>query len=640
MKTTPRSFSRLAFVISLVVLAPPFETADAQQRTRNRPQAKSKTQAQNAASVRRAKALTLLSETAEDARAITDLFYRARLQALVADALWPFDQQRARAVFRRAWEAATASDKAEEEAEAVEAGALPGAVEEVTEARDEVLSKTAARDSALADLFLRDLLKDRKPESDAEQNETAPQTAWREPSAMNARRIRLASEMLERGETGSAFEVVKPVVNEGVSASLMMLLLQLHRQNAALGDALYRLLIERTSKGWQADANTVLLLSTPIVSPDLMIAVDEYGALQFRPIARASWQFSQPPPLSLATRKAFFNTAGYILLRPITLREGTTEMQDKAARYFATARLLPYFEQEAAQFVPELQARASALLNEFTDARRASLSSQLDTRTLGAPPSTDPLRSHFEELSRTGEQAERDRITLRIIQVAAQNRSWDRARRAAAELSDEGLRRAANSYIAVNQVADISHAYADEKEDDWESIVSFLKSADVPPLAAAWGYAQAALVAARKKDAGRVAELLTEAQLYAERTDAATTERVAAYGVVNLAAAALLERQRAWELLTELVRAANQLEDYAGDEVAIEIRAREDAETVAPFTLTSAAFRLDTIFATMARLDFDRALSNARSLRGGVPRVFAQLAIARAATEKAVNSKQ
>ena len=635
MKTTPRKLSRLAFVITLALVLPAFlfATARAQQRVR-RPQAGSTKKSQDAASVRRAKALALLSETAEDARAISDLFYRARLQALVADALWPLDRQRARAVFRRAWEAATASDKAEEETAAQETGALPGAVEEVTDARDEVLSKTAARDSALADQFLRELLKGRKPENDAEQNEAAPQGAWREPSAMSARRIALAFEMLERGETGNAFEVVKPVVNEGVSASLMMLLLQLHRQNAATGDALYRLLIAKAKADAQSDANTVLLLSTPIVSPDLMVAVDEYGSLQFRPIARASWQFSSPPPLSLATRNAFFNTAANILLRPTVLRASASEMQDKAARYFATARLLPYFEQEAAQFVPELQARASALLNEFTDERRASLSSQLNTRALGAPPSNDPLRSHFEELSRTGEQAERDRITLRIVQLAAQNRLWDRARRAAAELSDEGLRRAANSYIAVNQVADISHAYADEKEDDWESIVGFLKSADLPPLAAAWGYAQAALVAARKKDAGRVAELLTEAQLYAERTPADTNERVAAYGVVNLAAAALNERQRAWELLTELVRAANQSEDYAGDEVAIEFRAREDIATDAPFTLTNAAFRLDTIFATMARLDFDRSLSNARSLRGGVPRVFAQLAIARAATQK------
>jgi hypothetical protein len=202
------------------------------------------------------------------------------------------------------------------------------------------------------------------------------------------------------------------------------------------------------------------------------------------------------------------------------------------------------------------------------------------------------------------------------------------------------VRRAANSFIAVNQIADISRAYADEKEDDYEEIVSFLKSVDVPPLAAAWGYAQAAQIAVRGKDPQRVAELLAEAEHYAERTPPGTSERIAAYGVIAKHAARI-NQQRAWELLTQLVKTANASDDYAGDEVSIEIRADENSATAAtaeetaatPFTLKTELFRLDNIFATMAHLDFERALSNARALEG-VPRVFAQLAIARAGLEK------
>jgi hypothetical protein len=36
----------------------------------------------------------------------------------------------------------------------------------------------------------------------------------------------------------------------------------------------------------------------------------------------------------------------------------------------------------------------------------------------------------------------------------------------------------------------------------------------------------------------------------------------------------------------------------------------------------------------MAHLDFERALTSARSLEGDVPRIFAQLAVARAGMEK------
>jgi hypothetical protein len=616
--------------LSLCFIAQP---ASAQKRGRGQTKPAAKTQAQEQARARRAKALLLLVETADEARAIEDLLYRARLQALAADALWPFDQKRARAIFRRAWEAATASDNAEREAEALEAGATAEAVETVTEARDEVLAKTARRDSALAGIFLRELMEDAKTESNSEQTGIERATNRRTPSATGARRIALGYELLDSGEAESALKIVAPVVNEGASAALMLFMLRLHERNAAAGDALYRMMIAQMRVDAQADANTVLLLSTPIVSPELMVSVDEHGSLQFQPVARTDARAGTPPPVAPAARSTFFDAAASVLLRSVNSRPGSSEAQERAALYFATARLLPFFEREAAQYVPELQARAAALLNEFTDTRRDALSSQLSLRSLGAPPSTDPLRSHFEELSRTSEQAERDRITIRIVLIAARNRAWDRARRAASELSDDGVRRAANSFIALHQIADLANAYKDEKEDDYESIVSFLKGVEVPPLAAAWGYAQAARIAARKREPQRVAELLTEAGHFAERAPANTSQRVAAYGVIAIEAA-LLDRQRAWELLTELVHAANALgDDFAGDDSSVDFGADENSKTPAPFTFTADVFRLDSVFATMAHLDFERALTGARALEGDVPRAFAQLAIARAALE-------
>ncbi|HEX7998335.1 MAG TPA: hypothetical protein VF528_08095 [Pyrinomonadaceae bacterium] len=628
----------LLTLLFLFAFSSAFQPAVAQQRGRgssNSNRARPTAKAQQAERARRAKALTLLVETADEARSLDDLFYRARLQALAADALYPFDQQRARNIFRRAWEAATIADKAEREAETVDAGTPLDEVGPFTEARDEVLAKTAARDTALADVFLRDLMKSENSENISEQDTsttTARSSWWSGPSKTGERRLALGYQMLDKGETESAFRIVAPVVEEGASSSLMIFLLRLRERDAVAGEALYRAMLAHMVRAADADANTVLLLSTPIVSPELLVGIDESGTLQFIPVRTNATQ-GGPQPFSPATRSTFFNAAASILLRPP--RPGVSETQDKTARYLAIGRLLPHFEREAPQHAAELQARAVALLSEFDESRRDSLSSQLNLRNLGAPSSTDPLRSHFEELARTPEQAERDRITTRIILIAARNRSWDRARRAAADLSEEGARRAANSFIALNQIADITNAYKDEKDDDYESIVTFLKSADVPPLASAWGYAQAASIAARTKEKQRVSELLTEAEHYAERADANTSQRVAAYGVIATAAARL-EPQRAWELLTQLVKAANALDDFAGDEVSIEFRADENsaATSETPFTFTAEVFRLDIIFATMAHLDFERALASARALEGDVPRAFAQLAISRAVLEK------
>jgi hypothetical protein len=57
-------------------------------------------------------------------------------------------------------------------------------------------------------------------------------------------------------------------------------------------------------------------------------------------------------------------------------------------------------------------------------------------------------------------------------------------------------------------------------------------------------------------------------------------------------------------------------------------------ESAGRFSLDAGVFRLDRIFATMAQLDFDKALTNARDLKGEVPRAFASMAIARAALER------
>ncbi|MCA1616939.1 MAG: hypothetical protein LC800_23230, partial [Acidobacteria bacterium] len=59
---------------------------------------------------RRATATNLLTSLADEARGFRDSTLRSRVQAQAADALWEADQERARALFRRAWDAAEQAD--------------------------------------------------------------------------------------------------------------------------------------------------------------------------------------------------------------------------------------------------------------------------------------------------------------------------------------------------------------------------------------------------------------------------------------------------------------------------------------------------------------------------------------------------
>lgn len=641
MKQTPRPTLRLCNLVSLALALALLPTlALSQQRGRAKhptPDAQSK----KAERARRLQAINLLVETADKARAFDDLFYRARVQMLAADALWPYDAVQARAIFRRAWEAAAASDKAEQEETARETGALPGAVQKITDARDEVLAKAATRDARLAETFLRDLSNE-KDEGKAPGNESQRRTAWRELSANGARRLALANELLEAGETRRAVEIAAPVIAEGVSANLMAFILRLRRISLNDADGLYLRLLERAAADPRTDANDVLLLSSPVISPYLMVVVDEFGSLQFRVTSKPQLEdialVTTMSRGSMFTPKAwtnFYNLAASVLSRPLPPRD-TLTMQELVARFYATGRLLPFFENSAAPYAayaPTLRVRHSELFNELEANRREQISSQFGASRMTRAGYVDPLRTQADELAQATDPAERASIALSIVKTAVRNKFWDRARRAAAEIEDEGKRKSALTFIQVHQIKDILVAYKDEKDDDFENVAKFVRDADVPPFAKAWGLAQTAIIAARKRDAltsQKVSELLNEAEGHAARAAQGTIERAAAYGVVIMAAARL-DAPRAWELLRELVKAANAVEDFTGDDVSLELSAGTDAadEAEDAFNVEAEVFRLDGIFATMAHLDFDKALAEARALNGDVPQAFAMMAVAK-----------
>lgn len=631
MRLRPRTVVPLHLLASLALaLALAAAPVLAQQR-RARP---APAQGRNAERAKRAEAAALLVEAADKARSFDDLFYRARVQALAADALWPHDERQARAIFRRAWEAAEASDKAEHEEAAQEAGALPGAVPKVTDARDEVLRKAAARDSRLAEAFLRALASE-KDESSASGNETARRTAWRELSPSGARRLALAYELLEAGESRRAAEVAAPLVNEGVSANLIAFILRLSKSRSVEAFALYTRLLERAAADPRTDANAVLMLSAPSVSPELMVVVDEFGSLQFRALPAYEPDVARQTSNFRGVR-AFWDLAAAVLSRPLPPRDELT-MQELMARFYATGRLLPYFEDSSSPHAPyaaTLRARHSELFNETEAGRREQVSSQFGLNRIMPTGYVDPLRSQAEELAHATDPQQRAGIALSMVRTAVRNRYWDRARRAASEIEDEALRARVLSFIQVHQIKDITRAYEDDKEDDSGGVARFARGADVPPFAKAWGLAQAAVIAARRKKPAAevrqaVAELINEAEDFASRVERGTRERVAAYGVVTMAAARA-NAERAWGLLSKTVEAANSVEDFTGDDSSFDL-AGDDAGAAAAeeFSVEAEVFRLDQIFATMAHLDFDKALAEARALKGGEPQAFATIAVAK-----------
>jgi histone H3/H4 len=628
------------FASLLLLLALLSSTGLAQQRgqgAQKRPSSQ-KARTDERASARRTKAINLLVETANGARLFKDLLYRARIQMLAADALWAFDEAQARSLFRRAWEAATAADREEARAAQEEAGQFFNSGETAwTASRDEVLSKAAARDPKLAEGFMRELVAERERAESSTDNQPTRRTPWREPSPMGARRLALAYELLNRKEYLRAASIVEPLINEGVSGDLMEFLVRLRAQSSVgmeRSDSLYLRLLERAKVNPNTDANDVLLLSAYIISPQLMMVVDEKGGLQFRSLPPATLKHN---PVEGIAAGRFYSVAVAVLLQ-----RASNQVQSRVSRYVATSRLTPFFEQagpEYAQFVPAMRSQLNALSSEMESARRDALDSQFKLTSLASKNQADPLAPQLGELTRASDKTERDRISLGIVRKAARELLWDRALRAAYAIEDGDMRRAALSFVAVSQIADITRAYRDDKEDDFEAVARFVRRAagDAPAFASAWGLAQASVIAARKGNRDEINALLTEGESYAARAEKGSRQQIAAYAVL-LDAASRVEKSRAWDFLTELVRAVNSADGYMGDETALPTSAEsiEGSELSEALSIESDAFRLDRVFATMARIDFDKTESEAQALTGEIPRAYARIACARAELEKAV----
>ena len=160
-------------------------------------------------------AISLVTSLADEARSFKDQTRRARVQARAADVLWDTDPERARELFRRAWEAAEIVDaesarKRAEEMKRQEADREPVVVRGGPDLRSEVLRLVAKRDRKLGEEFLKAL------DETAEKTRAEAAADQRRNSGTRlgaSQRLRLARRLVEDGEVQRALEFATPALD-------------------------------------------------------------------------------------------------------------------------------------------------------------------------------------------------------------------------------------------------------------------------------------------------------------------------------------------------------------------------------------------------------------------------------------------
>ncbi|HEX8493557.1 MAG TPA: hypothetical protein VF658_11990 [Pyrinomonadaceae bacterium] len=599
---------------------------------------------------RRAVALMLAASLAEEARSFRDETLRARVLARTADALWENETDRARALFRRAWEAAETVDREslkrfEEHQRAsatrgggisnrgqpIQAVADPGYVREPTELRAEVLRLAARRERALGEEFLAKAAEGSTEEpltitpGSAQTPVEIASSDPSKPSEAIAGRLGLATQLLEEGDVERALQFADKALDRVTTHGILFLSL-LREKNQAAADQRFAALLARAVNDPAADAITVSVLSSYAFTPFLYIIVRRDGQ------NHSSQQREQivAPQMSAQLRAAFFQAAAQILLRPLPTPDQDRTLAGRPGLYFTIARLLPLFDQYAPDYSPELRAQLAALTPDAPEQFRTGQSNLL-TRGL-APEETmkDEGQAALENLDRAPNSEERDNLHARAAMSAA--RKGDaRARDYVDKIDDSDLRKRARAHVDF-----VLLSRAIEKKETTEAL-RLARTGELTNIQRAYALTEIARLMT-KTDPTRAAEVLDEALAEARRIGGNDADRPRA--LIGVATRLYeINPSRAWEVLSEALKAANAVSDFTGEDAEIVSRfvTKRGASTT---SFTVDIFDLNYIFSLLARDDLARAVELAKSFINEAPRAAASLAIVRAVLKQKQNDRR
>jgi hypothetical protein len=574
------------------------------------------------AAQRRATAVSLLTSLADKARSFRDVTFRTRAQALAADALWELDPELSRTLFRRAWADAVAADreierKRDEDRKSQLASGGIAMQSAAPQLRAEVLRLAGRRDRALGEEFLAQLTQPQPDEKDSAQPGAGDLPYGI--SSAELLRLGLALRLLEEGDMARAVQFAGPALGR-VSIPSLKFLSALREKDAQTADRLFTSLVVRASADPSSDANTASLLASYVFTP-----FKYFTSYKTSGTGTSSGKDTPAPDVSPALRDSLMRAAAQILLRPATPQEYDNTSAGRAGSYLIIKRLLPLFDRYAPDLTPVLNARAASLRPDVPErllAAEAEGGFSLSKPERTAP--SDAVQAALERAERTTSVAERDDIYA----STAVNAAWQgdpRAQEIAEKIADADLLRRVRSFT------DFAFIQSALKKKDAEAALARARKADLTPLQRAWALERAANLLTKTDRAGAMALLddaLNEARRIAD-DDAARAQALLAVATRY----EKFDRARVWELMGEVVKAANSAPSFTGEdgEMSVRFKSRRGG-WMTSFDVEE--FNLADVLSALASEDMDRAVQLADGFSNEAAHTSAVLAVARSVLVK------
>ena len=402
---------------------------------------------------RRANAQSLLIALAADAGKFTDSALRARTQARIGDFLWSMDRERARAMFRTAWDAAVIADqkaweRVREDIRQQQAHTGNGGWVAATppDLRREVLRLAAKHDRELGEELL-SKFKEQKEQEATDAKKTRPGPFGNSDDEVR-QRLDLARQLLNAGDTERAMQFADSVLGL-IGMPAIDFLSYLREKNPAAADQRYAAMLANAASSPQSDANTVSLLSSYLFTPHVFIAFVSGGTY-----TNATDGSTEIPAVAPELRLAFFRVAADILLRPLAPpgQEQTSASHD--GHYLVIKRLMPLFEQYAPpEMTSALREQLEALSSLASKSTRERDDDDWVRKGIG-PDKFEENREQLllDQLDHAKTSTERDQLNLQLALFLA-GKGELRARDYVDKIDDSEMRHEGRAYIDASMGA-------------------------------------------------------------------------------------------------------------------------------------------------------------------------------------------
>jgi hypothetical protein len=572
---------------------------------------------------RKANAQSMLLALASDAGRYNDQTLRARTQARIADVLWEADPDRARALFRKAWESAEIVDqegqrKSQEDIQKQQAKGGSVAVTGPPNIRGEVLRLAARRDRALGEEFIAKLKLEREQVATG-LNDKARTNPFENAEGVT-QRLSLARQLLTTDDIERAIQFADPAL-ANLTRDGVDFLSYLREKDAPAADRRYAVILGRAAGDLQSDANTVSLLSSYLFTPHTFVQFQGSGAN-----TSSSGRNTPPPDVPAELRAAFFRTASDILMRPLPPpgqeQQGSIGVQGK---YLMIKRLMPLFEQYSSKEMTEaLNGQMQALAQAVPEEARQRDDDSLREGIRPPQSSEDREKAIRDRIDRAKTSEERDGLYMQLARLYVENGDI-KAREFIDKIEDTELRERARAFTDMTLVL----RAVDKK--DAERVLELIRTGELTHLQKSWSLLQAAKLLV-KTDRDKSLSVIEDAGLEARRIETSDADRARALmAVAN--GLLLADRPKAWDAVYEAVKAANSSEGFSGEDGVIRITLISKGSSSIR-TSSAPDFNVNGIFTELAKEDYERTVELVRGFDREAPRASATIAIARAVLEE------